>query len=276
LYGTNTSGVTISGTVTGSGSTADVSGLANAINTAAAQTGVTASLADNNSSIILTQADGKNIVVANFNHSAAILAYAGNINGTDQSMQVTGLTQSVDTATGNLLTALTMATTLHAGGVANAVADSTVVGGTLSFQSDKSFSVTSSISGDNTALAGGKSSLFSGVAGMANASSLESITGVDVTTVDGANNAISVVDAALTQVNGIRATLGSIQNRMQSTVSSLSAGSENVSAARSRIQDTDFAAETANLTRNQILQQAGVAMLAQANQLPQLVLKLLQ
>jgi flagellin len=70
--------------------------------------------------------------------------------------------------------------------------------------------------------------------------------------------------------------MGAVQNRLESTIANLSSVSENVSAARSRIQDADFAAETANLTRTQILQQAGVAMLSQANSQPQMVLSLLQ
>jgi len=80
----------------------------------------------------------------------------------------------------------------------------------------------------------------------------------------------------LDQINSMRADLGAIQNRMESTITNLAIQSENISAARSRIMDADFAAETANLARNQILQQAGTAMLAQANQLPQGVLALLQ
>ena len=99
---------------------------------------------------------------------------------------------------------------------------------------------------------------------------------IDVSTVTGANAAISITDGALSQLTGIRGDLGAVQNRFESTISNLTATSENLSAARSRIRDTDFAAETANLTRNQILQQAGVAMLSQANSLPQLVLSLLQ
>ena len=95
-------------------------------------------------------------------------------------------------------------------------------------------------------------------------------------TVQGANDAIRVLDAALAQVNSQRADLGAVQNRFSATVSSLTATSENLSAARSRIQDADFAAETAALTRNQILQQAGIAMLSQANALPQNVLSLLK
>jgi hypothetical protein len=81
----------------------------------------------------------------------------------------------------------------------------------------------------------------------------------------GANDAILRIDSALTSVSGLRSTLGAIQNRFDSTINSLQAVSENLSASRSRIQDTDFAAETAALTRAQILQQAGTAMVAQAN-----------
>jgi flagellin len=101
-------------------------------------------------------------------------------------------------------------------------------------------------------------------------------TGENVSSVSGANSLITVVDAALDSVNGSRATLGAIQNRFESVVTSLQTSAESLSAARSRIQDTDFAAETANLTKSQILQQAGMAMMAQANSLPQSVLSLLQ
>lgn len=98
----------------------------------------------------------------------------------------------------------------------------------------------------------------------------------NVKTVTGANSAIQSVDAALTSVSTLRSTLGAIQNRFQSTINSLQAVSENLAASRSRILDTDFAAETASLTRAQILQQAGTAMVAQANQAPQNVLSLLR
>ena len=92
----------------------------------------------------------------------------------------------------------------------------------------------------------------------------------------GANAAIKSVDAALSNINSSRATLGAIQNRFSSTVENLQTSAENLSASRSRIQDADFASETANLSRAQILQQAGTAMVAQANQLPQGVLALLR
>ena len=99
---------------------------------------------------------------------------------------------------------------------------------------------------------------------------------VNVRTVDDANDAILRMDAALTAVNSLRATLGAIQNRFESTIQNLSITAENLTASRSRIMDADFAAETAALSRAQILQQAGTAMVAQANQVPQGVLQLLQ
>ena len=99
---------------------------------------------------------------------------------------------------------------------------------------------------------------------------------MDISTVDGANKALAAADAALTQVSSTRAQLGAIQNRFTAVVANLSTAAENFSASRSRIQDADFAAETANMTRGQILQQAGTAMLAQANSLPNGVLALLR
>jgi len=102
------------------------------------------------------------------------------------------------------------------------------------------------------------------------------IANTDISTVTGANAALASVDSALTNINSSRASLGAIQNRFESIVSSIATSTENLSAARSRILDADFASETAALTRNQILQQAGVSILSQANALPQLVLSLLQ
>lgn len=99
---------------------------------------------------------------------------------------------------------------------------------------------------------------------------------IDITSADGAQKAVLVVDQALKQIDAQRADLGAVQNRFENTISNLQNISENASAARSRIRDTDFAAETSELTKNQILQQAGTAILAQANQLPQAVLSLLQ
>ena len=102
------------------------------------------------------------------------------------------------------------------------------------------------------------------------------VNGLSVATVDGANNAIKAIDFALESINSARADLGAVQNRFIAVVSNLQVNAENLSASRSRIQDADFAAETAALSRAQILQQAGTAMVAQANQVPQAVLQLLQ
>jgi flagellin len=106
-----------------------------------------------------------------------------------------------------------------------------------------------------------------------------STTGMNATNVQsyvGAQQAIGVLDNALTSVNSSRATIGAINSRFDSVISNLRSTTENLSASRSRIQDTDFAQETARLTRAQVLQQAGVAMLAQANAAPQQVLSLLR
>jgi len=103
-----------------------------------------------------------------------------------------------------------------------------------------------------------------------------SIANINVLNVTNANATLASVDAALTTVNSARADMGAMQNRFSSVIASLQTTSENLSASRSRMQDADFAAETAELTRGQILQQAGVAMLAQANALPQNVLALLR
>ena len=102
------------------------------------------------------------------------------------------------------------------------------------------------------------------------------MTNIDVSTVQGAQESVIVIDQAISAIDKQRADLGAVQNRFENTIGNLQNIAENVSAARGRIQDTDFAAETANLTKNQILQQAGTAILSQANQLPQAVLSLLQ
>ena len=98
---------------------------------------------------------------------------------------------------------------------------------------------------------------------------------VDITDVIGSQKAVIIIDQAIQKIDSQRADLGAVQSRFENTIGNLQNIGENVSAARSRIQDTDFAAETANLTKNQILQQAGTSILAQANQLPQAVLSLL-
>lgn len=124
------------------------------------------------------------------------------------------------------------------------------------------------------ATAGANADVFTS-AGVNN-SSFSSVAGIDVSTASGASDALDVIDSALATINSGRADLGAMQNRFESVVSNLQTASENLSASRSRIQDADFASETAKLSRAQVLQQAGMAMLSQANSAPQNVLSLLR
>ncbi|WP_426370590.1 flagellin [Pseudocolwellia sp. HL-MZ7] len=141
-----------------------------------------------------------------------------------------------------------------------AAADSTTIAGSIKLSSTDSFSTVTATDGD---------------LGIDGVSTLAQISDVDLATQDGAQSAIDVIDGALAQIDSQRADLGAVQNRFSHTLSNLANISENVSASRSRIQDTDFATETATMTKNQILQQAGTSILAQANQLPQAALSLL-
>ena len=140
--------------------------------------------------------------------------------------------------------------------------DSMTVGGTVRLNSTQSFSSTAS----DASMA---------AATTATSSTLDKISTVDIGTATGAQNALAVIDGAIAGIDSQRASLGAIQNRFSHTIANLANISENVSASRSRIQDTDFAVETANMTKNQILQQAGTSILAQANQLPQAALSLI-
>ena len=133
----------------------------------------------------------------------------------------------------------------------------------MTLDSEKSYSVTAT------------STNVLGSAGSAS-STLKKVSDLDITTFGKATEALKTVDSALAFINGERAKLGALQSRFETSISNLQVTSENLSASRSRIQDADFAAETANLSRAQILQQAGTAMVAQANQLPQGVLALLR
>ena len=156
----------------------------------------------------------------------------------------------------------------------NSVADATGVYATNDTATTVSLSSNANITVD--AFGATASTATTGLTAATTATSTTTgFTGLAVTTVPGANLAIEAMDAALTAVNGARATLGAIQNRFESTIANLATTAENLSAARGRIRDADFAAETAELTRAQILQQAGTAMVAQANTMPQSVLSLL-
>jgi flagellin len=159
------------------------------------------------------------------------------------------------------------AATISFGGVtltSGAATDSSIATGTVALSSTNGPIATANADAGVFAAAG------------VNNSSFTSVAAVDISTSVNAQAAIATLDAALNQINSSRGSLGAIQNRFESVVSNLQTTAENLTASRSRIQDADFAMETANLTRAQILQQAGVAMLAQANALPNNVLTLLR
>ena len=232
-----TNPVTVSFAVGGTATSAtDFAAGINAINAQSAKTGVTAQYDAKNGGIKLSNSAGSDIVI-----SDAITVAAD---------QNTLKVSTYDTK-----------------GVKNTAIDakgvSATANGTLTFDSDSSFSVVDAGSGLATAAAG-------------SASELKSVSSLDVTTFDGAQLALKIADAALSTVNGQRAQYGALQSRFSSAIANLQSTTENLSASRSRIVDTDFAAETASLTRGQILQQAGTAMLAQANSLPNGVLSLLR
>jgi flagellin len=200
---------------------------------------------------------------------------SGAVNAINDATSKTGVTAKVNSAgTGITLnnasgeditiTVTTGTNGLTIGGTATASGLSSIATGELVFDSDKTFAVTSQTNAGFL------------LATTSTSSQLQKVSAVDVGNVDAANRTIALVDGALQAVNGQRAKFGALQSRFDSTIANLRTTSENLSASRSRIRDTDFAAETANLTRNQILQQAGTAMLAQANALPQQVLSLLK
>ncbi|OYD53350.1 flagellin domain-containing protein [Thauera propionica] len=237
----------------------NLTNLADAINSQTSKTGVTAKLSVEKDAIELVAEDGRDIKIADFNNSS--------VDGTD----VTSATMKVQGGIGDdksgLATVLRDTNTTE--GATDTDTDSTTIGGNVELKAAGGYFSVSSNKADD------EGGLFSGAVDELQAGDLKSVNKIDISTVAGATDALDVIDGALSRINSIRADLGAVQNRFESTIANLNTSTENLSAARSRIRDTDFAAETANLTRSQILQQAGTAMLAQANALPNNVLSLL-
>lgn len=207
-------------------------------------------------------ADGLASAIQAFNEKTSQTGVTAKLNAAG-----TGLT--LTNASGNdiILENNSATATLSAGAVAMAAAGGdAVVKGAVTLDSDKSFGIA------NAAQAAG----IGYFTGATSASQLQAVSTLDVSTVESATRTLSTVDAAIGAVASQRAKFGALQSRFETTISSLNTTSENLSASRSRVQDADFAVETANLSRAQILQQAGTAMVAQANQLPQGVLALLR
>lgn len=226
------------------------------INSISGKTGVTA--VDNGVSLTMTAADGRNVSIAIDDKSGAN-ASIGALFGMDAAVNGIGESTFGDTP----------ADTNNGISAESATYETTY--GTIRLESAGSFTVVAGADGADELNALG---LNEGTYG--GAEDGQFLTEIDISTFEGAQAALTAVDNAIAAVASQRANLGAIQNRMDSTVKNLAITSENLSAANSRIQDADFAAETAELSRTQVLQQAGISILAQANQGPQQVLSLLQ
>jgi flagellin len=246
-----------------------------AFNSKSSKTGITAELATFQTSdrqthyaLKLVAADGSNIAIGDPSNASG---FGGAVTKWD--MDITASSGSIQ---------------FMSSGTANGISSSSagsgmsVFGGQVVLNSANSFSVStsgSSFASGVLSIGGTGATASSGSAlsaGTAYASTLKTVEKLDLATVEGANQAIRVVDDALSTVNDQRAKFGALQSRFAATINNLATTSENMSAARSRIRDADFASETAALTRAQVLQQAGTAMLGQANALPNQVLSLLR
>ena len=235
LQSDNVTPQAVSFTISSATTTDGLSAAVAAINDQSSKTGITASLNGSGTAVVLTNATGNDISVAN---------------------------STVDNADDILVQKVESDGTLSTGVTLLAAANSVVATGVgyITLDSDKSFAVNVTTTNLATDLG----------------STLNKVSDLDVTTFSKATQALKTVDSALGFINGERARLGALQSRFETSINNLQVTSENLTASRSRILDADFAQETANLARAQILQQAGTAMVAQANQLPQQVLALLQ
>jgi flagellin len=240
LFGQNEStAATVSANVT---DVNDLTVLAEAINDQSGKTGISAILTDDKAGVILKNTSGYDITLDNFTHSNAAAAF-----------NFSGLEEDGATVAGLLKT-------LPGDGTGVST-----VGGNLVLDASKAFTFESTVAGNLAA-----------AVSTPEGSTLQKVADIDIGTQSGSNDALSIIDGALASIASNRADLGAAQNRFGSTIANLENVSQNFSAARSRIQDADFAKESANLARNQVLQQAGLSMLAQANASSQSVLSLLQ
>ncbi|HJV94148.1 MAG TPA: flagellin [Azonexus sp.] len=242
LRGDNSTAVNVTFNVSATSTADGLSQAISEINKQSASTGIAASLDESGTYIRLESSSGTDMVVGN-------TSGAGNVTLTTEAVNSAGVN-----STG---ASISVASGAAAGNFAS-------VRGTVTLDSSSGFNIS----------AGAASMFANGATSSGSSSSTVSL--VDLTSVSKATFAIRIADKALSTISTQRAQFGAIQSRFETTISNLQASSENLSASRSRILDADFAAETANLTRAQILQQAGTAMLAQANALPQNVLTLLR
>jgi len=228
----------------------DLTALVTAINSKSGTTGVTAEFnGTDKSKLILREQDGDNITIEGFSSLAS---------GTDLTATITEQSNYEGTSFSGAIT------------LTSAGNDSTIYTGVAKLTSTEAFALsTTSTTGDAT-------NSYFGDDATSKASSLDQVSQIDISTRAGAEAALSVLDTSMLKVAESRGELGAVSNRLDSTVANLTAIVTNTAASQSRIQDADFAAETSNLTKSQILSQAATAMLAQANASKQGVLSLLQ
>lgn len=228
----------------------DLRSLRDAINTKTTSTGVTATMGRDNSEIILTDGSGKNIDITSF----------------------------VSTDSGLAAEATLKITALNTNGKPDATADErtldntdnhATVTGQLTFTSTQTFSVNSNPIDTGT----GEVGFFTSTA---NSSALEAVADIDLSSAESSADAIAVIDVAIQKISQVRGGLGAMSNRLDATVSNLTSISVSLQAAKSQIVDADFAKESTELARGQILSQAATAMLAQANSSAQNVMSLLR
>ena len=241
--GFDLNGVAISANIDNKG---DLSALADEINAKASESGIKASV--DGGELTLVSDSGEDIKIEGF---------TGNADGDIIKLQG----KDMD---GNLVGKVATLESNDTGDVAFANGDSAIVAGAIRLNSNESFSVSSTA--DDTTLGVTINGAFS---------DLKNVSEVDLSTQAGAQAAISVLDGAIGMIDEQRSDLGAMQNRLNSTINNLANTRENAAAGMSRIKDVDFAQETVNLTKQQILQQAGTSILAQAKQIPQAALSLL-
>lgn len=280
---TSSSTLTVNGISVTIGAQTTIEGVINAINNQSGDTKATAlknaqTVVTDTGFIALTTAGASQTLTLNgvtialsTGNADANSTFIATVNGFSNQTGIVAATNSVGiTFTRSSGGTIALSETTASVGVGDTVASTASrtfnAGFTLSVDLSQSLTVVSSATGDGLGFTTGV---------VATTPTSKRINGLSISNVSGANDAIQTIDFGLSQLSRIRGSIGAVQNRFLSAISSLSVASENLSAARSRIQDADVAQETAELTRTQILIQAGVSVLAQANQLPSVALSLL-
>ena len=275
--------ITVNGVSVTIGVQTTIEGVISAINNKASDTKVTATknsqtvLVDTGFIALTTAGASQTLTINNVaivlttGTADAVSSFIATVNSYTSQTGVVAATNSVgntftQSSGGNISITETTASVGVGDTIASTAARTFNAGFTLSVDLDQTLTVVSSTVGDDIGLT---------TAVVNTTVTAKRVNGLSIATASGSNDAVQTIDFALSQIGRTRGDIGAVQNRFTSVIASLQVASENISAARSRIKDTDVAKETAELTRNQILLQAGVSVLAQANQLPQIALSLL-